>query len=85
MSTASQNLLDSLAEEPNAYAVRDTVYTIAVATRTTSKFGPSGSLKKANSVLENTTEVMPKMSSERFLVIALNLTWDEFKTLPLTD
>jgi len=87
----NQNLLGSLAEELNAYAVRDTRYTIAAATITTSKFGPSESLKRKNSTLENTMAVIPKMRSERFfdvkriLVIALSLTWDEAETLPLGD
>lgn len=33
---------------------------------TTSKFGPSGSLKNKNSILEHTIAVMPKISSELF-------------------
>lgn len=33
---------------------------------TTSKFGPSGSLKSANSVLEHMSEVRPRIMSEYF-------------------
>ena len=68
MRIASQNLVGLLAEEPNTYAVRDTRYITAAVTITISKFGPSGSLKKKNSVLENTIAVIPKMSNERLVI-----------------
>ena len=35
-------------------------------TATTNKFGPSGSLKSANSVLEHMSEVKPRIMSEYF-------------------
>lgn len=51
MRTASQNLLRLLAEKLGAYAVKDAAHTTAATTRTMSKFGPSGSLKKKNKAL----------------------------------
>jgi hypothetical protein len=39
--------------------------TIAIAT-TIRRFGPSGSLKKKNSVLENKRDVIPRISNEIF-------------------
>lgn len=75
MRTANQNFLDSSAEVLRAYAAKDSTYTMTAATITTSKFGPSGSLKKKNSVLENTMAVMPNMNIECFLVITLSVTW----------
>lgn len=39
---------------------------MAAITPTTSKFGPSGSSKSANSVLEHMSEVSPKIMSEYF-------------------
>ena len=53
-------------EELNLYASKDMPYTIAASTTTISKFGPSGSLKKANMALEHTRAVMAKIVSETF-------------------
>ncbi len=64
MEIASKNRLRSLAEEVNAYAANERRYTNAAVTMTMSKFGPSGSLKKKNSALEHTRDVIPRSSNE---------------------
>ena len=66
MKIANQNLLRSVAEEPNTYAVRDKKYRIAAIPITISKFGPSGSLKSENSTLEHTMDVTPRISNKVF-------------------
>jgi hypothetical protein len=46
------------------YTPNDTKYIIIAITVTTKRFGPSGSLKNANIILEQTREVMPRIRSE---------------------
>ena len=58
--------VDNRAEGPHIYATRDKKYTITAITITTSKFGPSGSLKNAKSVLEHTIAVSPRSINEIF-------------------
>jgi len=50
----------------NKYIVKDKKYTIAAPTITTKRFGPSGSSKDKNIVLEHTIDVMPKITNEIF-------------------
>ncbi len=61
METANKNLLRSLIEELNKYAVRDSKYTTSDIPRTISKFGPSGSLKNTNNTLEHKIAVTAKI------------------------
>jgi hypothetical protein len=73
----------SVAEEWNAYIVTERRYTIAAVPITTSKFGPSGSLKKENIALAHTMDVMPNISNEIFfdlnniLVVIVRVTRSE--------
>lgn len=53
-------------EELNKYTVKDKKYTTSAITVTISKFGPSGSLKNTNIILEQTIDVMAKISNEIF-------------------
>ncbi len=62
----SQNLLGCVAEELNPYATRDTAYTIAAIPMTTSKLGPSGSLKNHSITLEHTRAVRPSINNKFF-------------------
>lgn len=48
------------------YAVKDKKYSIAAVTITIRRFGPSGSLKKKNIVLENRIDVIHKIINEAF-------------------
>ncbi len=50
----------------NKYAVKDKEYIITAITVITRRFGPSGSLKKKNIVLDNTIAVMNKINNEIF-------------------
>ena len=58
--------VNSTVEGENKYTTKDKRYTIAVIPITTNKFGPSGSLKNQNSILEQTMDVIPKISNEVF-------------------
>lgn len=49
------------------YATRDNKYTISAIPITTSKFGPSGSLKSANNTREHAMDVNPRIKSEASL------------------
>lgn len=53
-------------EELNKYIAKDKKYMITAIPITTSRFGPSGSLKNKNITLEHIIDVMPKISSEVF-------------------
>jgi hypothetical protein len=53
-------------EELNKYTAKDRKYTIAAITVTTSKFGPSGSLKKKNIAREKIIAVIPNIINEVF-------------------
>jgi hypothetical protein len=66
MKTPNKSLLGAVVGELNTYASKDTQNMIAAAPITTSKFGPSGSLKSKNITLDNVKAVMPKMSNEIF-------------------
>jgi hypothetical protein len=48
----------------NKYAANDKKYMIDAIPITTSKFGPSGSLKRKNIALEHAMDVIPKISNE---------------------
>jgi hypothetical protein len=48
------------------YTPKDTANMNTAITETTNKFGPSESLKNANSVLEHTIEVSARMSNDTF-------------------
>ncbi|WP_413667154.1 hypothetical protein ACEN9X_21865 [Mucilaginibacter sp. Mucisp86] len=54
---------------PNIYAVQDNKYTTTAAAATIKGFGPSGSLKKKNSSLEQTIAATAKITNEVFLVL----------------
>lgn len=56
--------MKSTAEGINKDAPKDTKYTITATPVTTNKFGPSGSLKNRNSILEHAREVIANISSE---------------------
>jgi hypothetical protein len=64
MTIATTNFLRS--EELGTYPSRDTTYSNTAAPITTTRFGPSGSLKSENSTLESTIAVTPKMRSDIF-------------------
>ncbi|WP_143065179.1 hypothetical protein [Mucilaginibacter gossypiicola] len=49
---------------PNVYAVHDNKYTTSAATATIKGFGPSGSLKKRKSSLEQTIAATAKIINE---------------------
>ena len=53
-------------EKLNKYDDKDTTYTIAAITITMRRFGPSGSLKDRNIILEQAIDVIPRMNSEVF-------------------
>ena len=53
-------------KELDKYSAKDKQYTIPANTVTTSRFGPSGSLKNENIGLENTIAVIPSMINEIF-------------------
>ncbi len=55
-----------MVEERNRYAVKDAKNITAAITVTTSKFGPSGSLKSVKSIFEQTRAVTPKINNEIF-------------------
>jgi hypothetical protein len=48
------------------YAANDRKYMIAAVTKTTRRFGPSGSLKNTNRAREHTITVIAKISNEVF-------------------
>jgi hypothetical protein len=54
-------------DEQYEYTAKDKTYKIAAITMTMSKFGPSGSLKDKNIVLEHAMDVMANIMSEIFL------------------
>jgi hypothetical protein len=53
----------SFSDGVNKYTGNDKKYTIIAATATTNKFGPSGSLKNTNIILENMIDVTPNISN----------------------
>jgi hypothetical protein len=53
-------------EELNKYIVKDKKYMITAIPITTSRFGPSGSLKHKNINLESKTDVTNKISNDIF-------------------
>jgi len=69
MKIAAKSLLRPVSNEGkgyNKYAATDKKYTIAAVPTTTSKFGPSGSLKKKNSAREQRIDVTARISNEIF-------------------
>lgn len=54
------------AKDFHEYATSDSAYTIAPATTTTKRFGPSGSLKNENMARELSRAVIARMVSETF-------------------
>ncbi|HYC83122.1 MAG TPA: hypothetical protein VEB60_01050 [Candidatus Paceibacterota bacterium] len=52
----------------NKKLIKDKKYIIKAAPATTSKFGPSGSLKNENIILEQAIDVKPKISKGLFLM-----------------
>jgi hypothetical protein len=69
MRTANKSFLGFLfgfAEGQYKYAATDKKYMIIAVTTTMSKFGPSGSLKSENKSLEQTRDVIPKISNGVF-------------------
>ena len=50
----------------NTYAARDNKYTAIAKAATIKRFGPSGSLKKKNSILEQMMAVTPSIINEIF-------------------
>jgi len=66
MKIANESLLRPTAEGINKYAPKDKKYRIAAIPVTTSKFGPSGSLKNTNIILEHASAVIANISSEVF-------------------
>ena len=50
----------------NTYAAKDKKYTAIAKAATIKRFGPSGSLKKKNSILEQMMAVAPNMINEIF-------------------
>ena len=50
----------------NTYAAKDKKYTAIARAATIKRFGPSGSLKKKNSILEQMMAVAPNISNEIF-------------------
>jgi len=70
-------------ETLNKYADKDIENMTAAATVTTSRFGPSGSLKKKNSALEQRRAVMPRRKREALFdlinkcVFIVSLTWSK--------
>jgi len=57
---------DTKVKGANTYTAKDRKYMIAANTITTSKFGPSGSLMKKNTVREQTRDVIPKINNGIF-------------------
>lgn len=53
-------------EDLNKYTPNDKKYMTDAMTTTTKRFGPSGSLKKKNIVLEHRIDVMAKITNEIF-------------------
>ncbi len=51
---------------PNIYAAEDKIYTASAKPATIIKFGPSGSLKKKNSILEQMMAVTANIINEIF-------------------
>src|SRR6516162_5480160 len=66
MQSAERSLLSPVGKGMNDHTSNDEKYRIAASPVTTSKFGPSGSLKKKNNVLEHTTAVIPSVSNDVF-------------------
>jgi hypothetical protein len=66
MQITNRSFLRPVAEELNKNTGKDKKYMIAAITVTTNKFGPSGSLKNKNIVLEHTMEVILRISKEVF-------------------
>jgi len=50
----------------NKYTANDKKYIMAAIPITTRRFGPSGSLKNKNIILEHTIDVIPRISNEIF-------------------
>lgn len=55
-----------MTEGVNEHAAKDAKYRITAMTIIMSRFGPSGSLKDKNIVLEHAIAVMPKIINEAF-------------------
>lgn len=67
--TPNKSLLKPIKDkegEFHKYTAKDRKYTIAAITVTMSKFGPSGSLKSANIILEHAMAVIAKINREAF-------------------
>ena len=73
MEIANKNRLRLLALEPNIYGGKDKIYISAAVTITTSKFGPSGSLKDRSIILESRMDVTPRAIKDMvFEIFILN-------------
>ena len=67
MQTATESrLIPFIGGGLNIYTARDNKYTTRAKPATIKRFGPSGSLKNANSALEHMRAVMPKIINEVF-------------------
>lgn len=64
--TNNKSFLRPVHDEKGIPTAKDKKYTIMAIPVTMSKFGPSGSLKNKNSILEHRIAVMPRMSNEKF-------------------
>ena len=58
--------MPSIFEGLNTYAAKDKKNTAIAKPETIKRFGPSGSLKKKNSILEQMMAVAPKITNEIF-------------------
>ena len=66
MQSANRSLLRPVVEGMNDHTIKDEKYRITAIPVTTRRFGPSGSLKSKNNVLEHTRDVIPRISNDVF-------------------
>jgi hypothetical protein len=66
MQIGNRSLLRPVVEGMNDHTIKDEKYRIAAIPVTTRRFGPSGSLKSKNNVLEHTRDVIARISKDDF-------------------
>ena len=66
MQIANRSLLRPVVEGMNDHTIKDGKYRITAIPVTTRRFGPSGSLKSKNNVLEHARDVIPRISNDAF-------------------
>src|SRR5262245_47342096 len=66
---AKSSFLIAVVVGMNLHTMKDTLYRISASTVTMRRFGPSGSWKRKNNVLEHTSAVIPRSSNDVFFAV----------------